>query len=770
MPVVPEVCAQVAKANIEAATVQVANPDYDPDNIDPEVSEFLDVDGVGELVVFQSLGSSEVDDYDIMSPLSLDEYDFYMGARNRLDAVTTRYGTASIDSLTVNPDFVAEGEEGYDPEIEEFVNGVQQAAISLNTTRVTSDADENNIVTLGQMVSAYEFTTGFSKGYDVDLTPLDPKAEDSAFNLALENQAAAFAGEPATLDNVDWRHQPTGNDPSVANLDQVAALSLNTMTLGTAADEDEDIAASTANFDVWFEDYDLAGIGQSNDKAQILELKVNQEFAPIRVGNDIVATTDIGDLNGFADLGYDGFIENIEDLSVDYGTGDVNVTDISQAVSLTGNSISQLGEGTLTLKAQTRDSKDAVTASDFEQDLSYVEIFGVAGREATENYTSLNTVFASTDYGDIVVAGNADATEQVAIANFNAISSGGDLVSYSDDDWYAGIEQDADTFSIESDKWNYLRADNDEEGDVQVSEFDQFARLSLNSISAEGDIVANLSQEVGDMRIEGYGYDNTWNYADIDTEDGNATARDVTQTALASINTISAGGNITSDYVTQDFEGVYEEAAFAEGEVNRLSLFADDAGDARATGVDQFAQFSINTLSGTDLDSDLYQDLAGFDQGLSEDEALNAISVKSDDYGNAFLGDSSQTGIINLNVASLDGKVLQDVSQLFGYERETSLVYQNEAIASAYDDIAGLSYAGGNATIDGLDQVVLATVNSLTAGSLDSGYIAQSLDDNMYVEIGNYATADADYGVARADGIAQQAIARVNAISVAQAN
>jgi hypothetical protein len=59
--------------------------------------------------------------------------------------------------------------------------------------------------------------------------------------------------------------------------------------------------------------------------------------------------------------------------------------------------------------------------------------------------------------------------------------------------------------------------------------------------------------------------------------------------------------------------------------------------------------------------------------------------------------------------------------------------------------------------------------NSVSAGSLDGAYIDQYAQD-INIDVGNYAYADAEFGAATMTGVSQAVINRINSISITPAS
>lgn len=719
-----------------------------------DVTASGDADGFVEL--WQTLdGDGPINDSTDYVP-----FDFDMNVRNQMDVAVAYAGTATLDAalpnpsfgqLIDNPDYIAneaDRPEGYDvatpaqiTDTAEFVNGVQQAMLSLNTLRGTADAD-TTVELYGQSFDVQGFS-GRSYYDDVNVT----NGYQQNFQISGYNEAIAFSPRPATVEFVDPGLVDGLSDPSIANLDQIAAVSLNTMSFGEAG--------GTADFSV----LSLTDNYSSADNTGTAQAAYFNDYNDeVRLGNRMLATTD-SDQYSFAG----GDLESEYMYEREYGIGDVGLSDVSQTAALTVNSISQQGEGALTLKDGSfanQEERIDFAQGDFVQTVGDLNLLL---SEVESDQWALNIAKANTNTGDSSI----DGLTQVAQFGFNSISSGGDINGWNESDHDIGILQtESGSANIDYEHLNFAGADSWDIGSVSVSGIDQVAQISFNTLNADGDMNANLEQDM-DVYIDGY---DDANQIDLNSDEGDMTASDMSQVALVRLNSVSVEGTITAVDIDQD-ETNLDLLYFSQG----LNDFYADGydGNVSVDGLSQVAQLSINTVSAGAIDP-LASNYGGVHQNaryLGDDgylaySDLNEIDVSADNTGNASLKDAAQTFVLNLNSIASSGAVSGDVSQnaehiyldIDGADLNSVEVY-------AEQDLAGLRNNGGNATIDGLTQTLASNVNTFSAESL-SGV---TFDQNArYIDtpLSNYAMADAEWGVASADGIVQTAINRVNYMSI----
>ena len=696
-----------------------------------------------EIALLQSL-DSEYQDYD--------GYSVEFSAVNIMDAATAYAGTATIDSETFNAD-LNEGEGGYE-------NGVQQAAISINTLSVDSEVD-TFIELAGQNID----TDALTSAYD----PVGPSSEGDSDFMAI-NVARAYAPVPATSEYVDPRLANDLNDPSIKNLDQVAAITINSMSFGNAADAEEGIDASTANFDVL--SYSNSGgedaYGPGSTEGQYAEF--DNDWDEVTLDNIMVATTMEEVYTTFMDddAGLDWFA--MEDLTEDDGIGQVAIENTSQVTALTINSINNAGDGALTLKETYAYGPEYTSAddSDFDQQLQDLEY-----QAQIENLA-----VAVTEVGD------ASASELVQVAQYsvNSIASGGDLNSWNEDG-SDGIDQQVDGFDI-------FRFDGDGEfgpelalntvgvstnfGNAEASNIDQRMQYSVNTVSVGGDMTAGLNQDIDSSYVELDGYVNMIAVGSGGWWDDGADVVSITdaqQVALFSMNTVSVDGVLDTDYTDQHYDDA-DDFELGDGTLNYATAY-NDIGDASVSGLDQIAQLTFNSVSADSLtgdDSDIHQSLEDLYDMQDGAYAMNEIDVEADYRGNAAIDSSSQAFILNANTIRIAGAVTgdlieQDAEDINLDDFDYGDMATNTAYAWADDDVNGARWVGGNASITGLTQTLAMNFNSISAGSLEGVRIDQYADE-IYVNVGNYAYADAELGAAVMTGVSQTTINRINTISI----
>lgn len=664
----------------------------------------------------------------IDDPIFVDNADYGLNliAYNSLDAAATYSGNAIIDGTVRNPDYIANLADrplDYDPETPEFIDGVQQASVSLNTLRGTSAVDDNFIDFGGQLLDVPGFTGGD-----------DPATEVNLFGLGAGNLAVAFSPRPTG----------TNGDPAIRNLDQIAAITANTISLGEVD--------GTANFT-------LSGVQDTigGDSGQIAIFTGLAD--DLMLGNRMVATTYAED---YVVNGGEVFDGPAPVLAYD-GVGDVALDNVSQVAAVQINSIRQAGDGDLTLKQETAVLGDPAT---FVQSISDLNLL-LGGTNGGPVFEELNAVVANTG------TGNSSITDlsQVAQVGLNGISSGGDINGWTGygipEDDFPGIVQSYDTQvsgggnSIGYEFVNFAAAWTDK-GAISAEGIDQALQITSNTVSAGGDLNANLLQ-FGGLAINGL---DDANQIVLGNGVGNVAGADLSQLALVRQNSVSVEGDITAAYLEQT--GNADLLSFDQG-LNDLEVYTEE-GNASIDGISQIAQVSFNSVSADGISlgdgefGGLYQDVVG---APYTGASVNDITVESEDAGNASLKDAEQVFVLNLNSISATGAVTGLVDQVAAdvdLAGPNSLL--NEVLVRANDDILLRRGVGGNASIDGLTQTLAANVNTFSAGSLAGADVMQTAS-NINIDLMNTAYVDAEWGAASATGIVQTAIGRVNYMSIA---
>lgn len=664
----------------------------------------------------------------IDDPIFVDNADYGLNliAYNSLDAAATYSGNAIIDGTVRNPDYIANLADrplDYDPETPEFIDGVQQASVSLNTLRGTSAVDDNFIDFGGQLLDVPGFTGGD-----------DPATEVNLFGLGAGNLAVAFSPRPTG----------TNGDPAIRNLDQIAAITANTISLGEVD--------GTANFT-------LSGVQDTigGDSGQIAIFTGLAD--DLMLGNRMVATTYAED---YVVNGGEVFDGPAPVLAYD-GVGDVALDNVSQVAAVQINSIRQAGDGDLTLKQETAVLGDPAT---FVQSISDLNLL-LGGTNGGPVFEELNAAVANTG------TGNSSITDlsQVAQVGLNGISSGGDINGWTGygipEDDFPGIVQSYDTQvsgggnSIGYEFVNFAAAWTDK-GAISAEGIDQALQITSNTVSAGGDLNANLLQ-FGGLAIDGL---DDANQIVLGNLVGNVAGADLSQLALVRQSSVSVEGDITAAYLEQT--GSADLLSFEQG-LNDLEVYTD-TGNASIDGISQIAQVSFNSVSADGISlgdgefGGLYQEVVG---APYTGASVNDITVESEDAGNASLKDAEQVFVLNLNSISATGAVTGLVDQVAAdvdLAGPNSLL--NEVLVRANDDILLRRGVGGNASIDGLTQTLAANVNTFSAGSLAGADVMQSAS-NINIDLMNSAYVDAEWGAASATGIVQTAIGRVNYMSIA---
>lgn len=665
-----------------------------------------------------------------IDPILVDNADYGLNliAYNSLDAAATYSGNAIIDGTVRNPDYIANLADrpvDYDPETPEFIDGVQQASVSLNTLRGTSAVDDNFIDFGGQLLDVPGFTGGDDLATEVNL-----------FGLGAGNLAVAFSPRPTG----------TNGDPAIRNLDQIAAITANTISLGEVD--------GTANFT-------LSGVQDSigGDSGQIAIFTGLAD--DLMLGNRMVATTWADD---YVNNGGQVFAGPGSDPVPTYdGVGDVALDNVSQVAAVQINSIRQAGDGDLTLKQETAVLGDPAT---FVQSISDLNLL-LGGTNGGPVFEELNAAVANTG------TGNSSITDlsQVAQVGLNGISSGGDINGWTgfgipEDDFPDIVQAYSSEVSGEGNSIGYefvnFAAAWTDKGVISADGIDQALQITSNTVSAGGDLNANLTQ-FGGLAIDGLDDANQIRLGNVV---GNVAGSDLSQLALLRQNSVSVEGNINAAYLDQI--GSADVLSFDQG-LNDLEVYTD-TGNASIDGISQIAQVSFNSVSADGISlgdgevGGLYQDVVGAPYTGS---SVNDISVESDYAGNASLKDAEQVFVLNLNSISATGAVSGLVDQV-ATDVDLAGPYSllNDVLVRANDDILLRRGVGGNASIDGLTQTLAANVNTFSAGSLAGADVMQTAS-NINIDLMNSAYVDAEWGAASATGIVQTAIGRVNYMSIA---
>ena len=700
-------------------------------------------------------------------------YTFDMIAVNQLAATSAFQGTAVIDGLTQDG-------EGAD------INGLQQAIVSMNTIAVTA-SDSNNDTPFGgndveinlndgQAFDVAGVSSG-EEGYDINYNE-SWTSDYESFTLSSTNEAIAYAP-----------HLAVNNDPAVKNLDQVAAVNANSISVGAAdtnanftiqdiydSEDGDYYAGQTANFNG--NEMNIANFGDFLGAYAVGEdfVDVNE----INVRNVAVATTSLGvvadeasgeDMAGL-DLGaLAGWAQENDNLGYEYdGHGNVGLENLSQVASVAVNSIANKGTGDLTLKGQDTYSfaePDDMSFGQSVTDFVFDANAPTVGSYYDENPSGLiNTAIAYTDTGDVTV----DGVDQTVSFGFNSIRSNGDI-----NGWTA-LDEGVDSNIFQTSETSIYANGNEDSlqniwastgnGDVVAQDLSQTMVLSTNTITANGaSIRADLSQDAN-------GYWSIGEATDIDlySGDGAVTGGNLSQTASLTANSIStrdildaegnvvtAGGDLTAAYVDQN---VFDMSLSGADE-NELDV------QAYGGGVDlgQLSQVYFVNLNTVDVAGDISVtdlDQTGTDYYVA---AENTIWANAYEGGDALLGGdatpeqaSVQAAYLNVNSVSAGGAI----STGSGDDAIHQDIYQHEYDAG--NSVSALS-ASGLAEVANFTQVAEVNLNQVSAGVFDGANIEQYVNYGVNVDIENNTTAISDIGTANIDGVTQQAIARVNSIS-----
>lgn len=713
-------------------------------------------------------------------------YAFGMMADNQLAATSAFQGTAVIDGLTQD----GQGED---------INGLQQAIVSMNTIAVTASDSQfgGNDVEIslndGQAFDVAGVSSG-EEGWDVN-SGEDYFASYEAFTLSSTNEAIAYAP-----------HLALNDDPAVKNLDQVAAVTANSISVGAAdtsanftimdiydSEDGDYYAGQTANFNANGngEDSVSGGGNIANFDDFVGAYDDGEDFVSaneINVRNVAVATTSldvvVGEAGGEDMAGLDlgalaGWAQVNDDLGYEYdGHGDVGLENLSQVASVAVNSIANKGTGDLTLKgedlvsfAEPDDMSFGQVVSDFVFDANAPTVGSYYGESPSG---LINTAIAYTETGDVTV----DGVDQTVSFGFNSIRSNGDINGWTalDDSRDSNIFQTSETYIYENgneeDSLQVLWASTDN-GDVVAQDLSQTMVLSTNTITASGaSIHADLNQYA----------DGEWDISeatdmDLYSGDGSVTGGNLSQTASLTVNSIStrdilddagevgtAGGDLTAANVDQnayymDLSGI---------DYNELDVSADFGG----VDLGQISQVYFVNLNTVDVAGDLSVtdlDQIGTDYAVSTTDEIysvgNEIYAGAHFDGDALVGGdatpeqaSVQAAYLNVNSVSAGGAISTGSGD-DAIHQDINYDYYNAGNRIEAEAASGL------AEVANFTQVAEINLNQVSAGVFDGANIEQNINYGVTVDIENNTTAISDIGTANIEGVTQQAIARVNSIS-----
>jgi hypothetical protein len=747
---------QVASTAFQTASVDIVTP------------------GLSTIDLIQTVdGEGDIRDYEGV-------YTFGMVSSNELAAVAAFQGTAVIDGQVLDAN-------------EDLVNGVQQAIASLNTLSVT--AEDNSDVTInlndGQALDVY----GVSGGYDDTYWINDDNWEQ--FTIESTNEALAYAPHPVIA-----------NDPAIKNLDQVAAITLNSINVGTA-DGDANFtigdtywsngpmanadnyasqeAAFNSNYNNLSMDSNLGDAIAYDEWADANELNVRNTALATTYLDDAGELTDIGSVDNNSDLA--AWANVGANLGYGYdGVGNVGLESLSQVASIGVNSIANKGTGDLILKGTENYwvgifGEDYV-ADDMDFDQS-VTNFTFAGEDSNaqsqywENPTAqVNYAGALTDVGDVTL----DGVDQTTSFAFNSIRSGGDIAGWTELDEGVDSElrqySDTEVYVWGEDVGGYWvdavqrMVGDTNEGDILAQDLSQTLALSSNTISANGSIRADIQQETDaewDL-LEG-------NDMDLWADTGDLTGGNLSQTISLTVNSIatrdvldtdgttvlSEGGDLSVAYVNQDAVN----ADLRDITYNEMDLEADGA-DTDTIDLGKLSQIAMLNMNSVDIAGDIiigdtFGGSAGelWQQGTENDIGMN------DEFGNRIYADASnglslgadadntsvQAAYLNVNSVSAGGTLSGNVDQDI-----TTDDYRSMNLVDAYS-------FDGLVSVANFAQVAQTNLNEVSAGVFDGAVIEQHIDTGVEITIDNTVNAISDIGSVNVEGVVQQAIARVNSIS-----
>jgi hypothetical protein len=740
---------QVASTAFQTASVDIVTPGLST------IDLIQTVDGEGEFRDFEGV------------------YTFGITSNNEIAAVAAFQGTAVIDGQVLDAN-------------EDLVNGVQQAIASLNTLSVT--AEDNSDVTInlndGQALNVY----GVSSGWDDTYWVGDDQWEQ--FTIESTNEALAYSPHPVLE-----------NDPAIKNLDQVAAVTVNSINVGTADGD--------ANFTIG-DTYWTNGPLANTDNYASQEAAFNGNYNNLSMGSDLydainydewgvanelnvrntaLATTYLGTAEGMTDIGavdgnmgmLDSWADVGDVLGYGYdGVGNVGLESLSQVASIGVNSIANKGTGDLILKGTQNywvgifGEDYAADDMDFDQSVTDF-VFDSENTNAQSQYWGnptdlVNYAGALTDVGDVTL----DGVDQTTSFAFNSIRSGGDIAGWTELD--EGVDSELRQYS---DTEVYTWGDEDavqeiigdtNQGDILAQDLSQTLAMSSNTISANGSIRADIQQETDaewDL-LEG-------NDLDLYADTGALTGGNLSQTMSLTINSIatrdvmdgetvvSEGGDLSAAYVNQDAVN----ADLYDITFNEMDLEADEA-DTDTMDLGKLSQIAMLNMNSVDIAGDIIiGDTFGGSAGELWQQGTSDDLGGEDDFGNRIWADASnglslgadadntsvQAAYLNVNSVSAGGTLSGNVDQDINAD-----YYNTRNLVDAYS-------FDGLVSVANFAQVAQTNLNEVSAGVFDGAVIEQHIENGVEIYIDNNVDAISDIGSVNVEGVVQQAIARVNSIS-----
>lgn len=650
---------------------------------------------VGEAATFGLDQSVFLDDDD-------DEAGLDLLALNLMFAGSAVGGTAIIDA-----DMDASAE---------VVRGEQIASVAMNTARFSTESSDLIVNLLDtQEVDAYN-------DYDAEA------------NLVSSNLAIAYAPTPMFGDG----------DPAVRNLNQTAAVALNTISMSVAG---ENGARGQDAYLVLGNEFD------SDDEGQRIEGDDFNDGFELVFENNIAATTfqrydETRDfLTSWGNYGEDNFnafdndgLDALEDAGqavfevffgedsfrgID-GVGDVDVRDVQQTASLAMNTIAFDGEGTLFIDNLGDDVFNSLGGEDF---------FSSVGEDFLSSFQQELDDIDLDSFGNKVVAetGTGDGrivnVDQIISIRGNTLSSAGDL-----------------QFSVLG-----LFAENEGEDSGADYAFEQW----MDDI----DVASGTENDI-----------------DVEVDFGDVIVDNTSQIFLVAFNSISAGSSYEEDgedndvSVGGDIKGYFDQwAENTEFDLdNVVKAEVDERGTVTLSNLEQVISASQNTLSATGtFEGILMQEIYDNDEDF---DIRNSIRAEGDGQGGTVsIAEASQVGFLNLNTARIAGSASGLIDQNFELDDSDELIMLNETQAD--------TTRNGFASIATLDQTLVASVNTVTLGTLEGGEgltVRQNFnDDESRFSLVNTALASVDHGIvgfgaddriATLTDVTQTAVLRANAI------
>lgn len=558
-------------------------------------------------------------------------------------------------------------------------NAMLAGTAALGTAAITGTVDEDGLDIASRQTAAISLNTA---SFDTDQSALlvnlaDVQTIEDA-NLGGINYAQAYA--PAPL---------VGNgDPSISDLEQVVAITANSIGFGEAVVDDTDPDnvittpdATDFNLNIAYNgDPDLlTDDGSFNIDDPIGGDALDVEYASgqffdgggdiVLLDNAAVATT----IQGVGDLGlgvvsaWDEVQNNFDEVEDLYeldlatgteGNGPVVLENGLQAAQLNVNGIDSAGSLTISsteipiIQDQLAGglptgNTEPVLVLDDDGNLVPLKVAGTFFQEM-EDLNSDNGDINPFDNLALGVTGTGDATisdyVQVASIAGNSISSLDDLTFTTD------AEQTAQRNDI--DLVNASLAYVLDEGTASISDLVQQASSTLNSVDAGENLALGDFEQVAEENVISLG-----NIADAGALEGATNIEDVVQQATLTLNSLTSGDTLSGGDIDQDFRGgdgiSIGNSASAGGTSSvfpGLGIASLDVGTSSLSGLTQIGQANINTISTPTIG------------GLNVLQDTSNLDLEITNVAGAFVNTGSYP--IDTNIASVSGAVQAAITRV----------------------------------------------------------------------------------------------------------